>query len=279
MFKIVNANEVNYPELLYKFRTWNDKFHKRVLNENELYFSSPNLFNDPFDTKIYPNYGLLKTDEDIKNYINIEVIPTINKVLENNTIDTNYLYNRLSEVEKKIINGTWEIEMNKIWDDNYENNLGIISFSTEKNGVTPLSNLLLWSHYADQHKGFCVVFNGKNLGDAIIKWSSGNSGGYVQYEEYPQINPIGSDFQKSQYIKNTTKSPYWSYENEYRFIEVNIGIINRIFNFTNDCVSRVIVGCAASQSTYDEISAICKDKNWPIFKAIKRKYAFELDFE
>jgi hypothetical protein len=45
------------PEILYKYRTWYnecDKFQyqKRILTDNELYLSSADQFNDPFDSAL-----------------------------------------------------------------------------------------------------------------------------------------------------------------------------------------------------------------------------------
>src|SRR5690606_27455610 len=48
---------------IYKYRNFTDNNHKNVLLKNELYLSSPNSFNDPFDCKIPPNLKLLDTEE------------------------------------------------------------------------------------------------------------------------------------------------------------------------------------------------------------------------
>ncbi len=37
------------PKKLYKYRMWENAFHKTVLTDNELFFSSPKRFNDPYD--------------------------------------------------------------------------------------------------------------------------------------------------------------------------------------------------------------------------------------
>jgi hypothetical protein len=45
-------SETKIPKIIYKYRNWSDKHHKNVLKKNELYMSSPEEFNDPFDCRI-----------------------------------------------------------------------------------------------------------------------------------------------------------------------------------------------------------------------------------
>ena len=42
-----------YPQTIYKYRNWDDKFHNRILTHNEIFMSPPNLFNNLFDCRIY----------------------------------------------------------------------------------------------------------------------------------------------------------------------------------------------------------------------------------
>jgi len=44
------------PAILYKYRDWNTKHHRRVLAHNEIYFASPQTLNDPFDIAIRPTF-------------------------------------------------------------------------------------------------------------------------------------------------------------------------------------------------------------------------------
>ena len=43
---------VETPNILYKYRDWDDENHKRLLVDNEVYFATPKQFNDPFDCAI-----------------------------------------------------------------------------------------------------------------------------------------------------------------------------------------------------------------------------------
>lgn len=54
------------PKVLYKYRDWGLKFNKSILENFEIYFSSPSQFNDPFDSTIPVRYDLLSKSEIIK---------------------------------------------------------------------------------------------------------------------------------------------------------------------------------------------------------------------
>ena len=60
----------NYPDIIYKYRSWNKEFHRNILLKNEVYMSSPNDFNDPFDCRIPKNHFLIDTPEKIEKYVN-----------------------------------------------------------------------------------------------------------------------------------------------------------------------------------------------------------------
>jgi hypothetical protein len=47
--------EIDIPRYFYKFRSFNDD-HLKLLQQNELYFPSPNKFDDPYDCRIPIRY-------------------------------------------------------------------------------------------------------------------------------------------------------------------------------------------------------------------------------
>ena len=65
--------------ILYKYRDWQNKHHKTLLTDCELWFSSCKHFNDPFDCKIITQYEGA-TDEQLRKHFS-------------NWEDTVYYYN------------------------------------------------------------------------------------------------------------------------------------------------------------------------------------------
>lgn len=77
------AKMTDFPEVLYKYRFWEEpsaptQFNKRILTESELYFPSPNQFNDPFDAGLPFKYKESEiTLEKIKSYSQTITPPNI----------------------------------------------------------------------------------------------------------------------------------------------------------------------------------------------------------
>lgn len=57
----IDGNMIKCPRVLYKYRTWNDANHKKVLNENSLYMASPRKFDDIKDCRVPQNSHLKKS--------------------------------------------------------------------------------------------------------------------------------------------------------------------------------------------------------------------------
>ena len=79
-------------------------------------------------------------------------------------------------------------------------------------------NILMWSHYANQHKGFCIGFVRKNdnlLGDITNTQP-------VEYDcNYPEVDPLdeNGNYDHTMFTKMLfTKAKDWEYEKEWRLV-------------------------------------------------------------
>ena len=93
---------------------------------------------------------------------------------------------------------------------------GVYSMSKQREGEDFPCNELLWAHYANSHKGFCIEYDLDKL-DACIT-DNINYRIDVEYQENkPTISPDDSIETK---VKKafSTKSLAWTYENEYRLV-------------------------------------------------------------
>ena len=137
---------------LYKYRCWSNKYHTRILTHNEIFFSSVSSFNDPFDSMIPVKYelGTEKQIFDLYVYHIKQDRPDLSPS------------NQISIAENYIQNGKfWNIEVIK-QNRKYEEQKRLKEY-----GVFSLcksnENIVMWSHYSDFHKGFCVGFNIPNF--------------------------------------------------------------------------------------------------------------------
>ena len=65
-------NQIQLPPKLYKYRNFDDPNHLRVISHNEIFFSSPKNFNDPFDV-----FAAYRMDKESNNKLVSKLINTI----------------------------------------------------------------------------------------------------------------------------------------------------------------------------------------------------------
>jgi len=99
-------------------------------------------------------------------------------------------------------------------------------------------NHLMWSHYAENHTGFCVGFDESQL--AGLKGLIGQ--GFVEYQE--KAPTFQYYFESAELFQNRVfgcKSAHWSYESEYRFLFDHSGLLR----FPRSALREVALGCRA----------------------------------
>jgi hypothetical protein len=150
-----------------------------------------------------------------------------------------------------------------------EKMLGVFSASLKWN------NILMWSHYSNNHTGFVVGFN-----EEVLRNSKGiHFGGRVGYptnRRFPRLNPLEDDgisFFKRFFIK----SKDWNYESEFRlinqFLDVNA---KRTFVYPKNAIKEVILGMEISEINQAKILDFCKSQRIPVFKAHRKPFEFNL---
>ena len=102
---------------------------------------------------------------------------------------------------------------------NYKSKLGIYSL------CKCYKNELLWSHYANAHKGFCIEYDLQGLKENYLNPLTVH-GLNIDYKKSPQ-KIIPTDFNKKDLFLRklfATKSKEWKYENEIRLIYDTSGL-------------------------------------------------------
>lgn len=134
------------PAYLYKYCSYTNPFHLELLFLNYIYFCSFEKLNDPFEGNFYTRLDLVPNEqlkEFLKQLLEHQGIKISDPKLEI-YLDTQKEYFKNPE---KIRENAYEV---------YKKFIGVFSVSTDPN------NILMWSHYADNHKGFCIRFNREN---------------------------------------------------------------------------------------------------------------------
>jgi hypothetical protein len=252
------------PEIIFKFRDWENDFHKRLLLNNELYSSDFESLNDPFDGSIIVNHKLVPVSrEDVKNLLGLEdnlPIP-LNEIIGN---ASKSLVSQMDQVLKSSLKQT-----------------GVISFTSDK------KNILLWSHYANSHRGFAVGFDTKKLSKAIgeLKLESFIKSIYYS-DKYPKIefefnlfkNPDNMLKFKAIIQSLTTKSKQWYYEEEVRILTFAKNKIK--INLPSDCIKEINLGFKMDEKALNEIIKIrnLRFPNAIVYQCKKSTDNYEISF-
>lgn len=263
-----------YPEIVYKYRNWRDSFQKDVLKNNQLFLSSPNYFNDPFDVRIHKSYLSLNSPEKIKKYADAFIGRQ-----KQNIIDMGL---NIIEEHKKLVydltNNIQEFQESneKIASKQQDIHYGILSLTTRWDSI------LMWSHYGDHHKGVCYGFWEKKLRESRL-FDKGGLVSYPKNNEYPIIDPLEENPIRLGFAATHTKSSEWKYENEYRLFKLLFPKAptdkDRIKLIPDNFFAEIILGISISKDHKNEILKLAKMKGIKVFQAKKVSQKFEITRE
>jgi len=246
------------PEFLFKYRPHDCYSESWILNE-ELFFASPALFNDPFDSKVM--YTLEGTIEQKKRYLS-EILQAekpgikkrerwriINYTLEKQLLERDY-DNHVRRVQKRI--------------DKY----GIVSFSRKPD------DLLMFSYYAKDHTGYCLKY--RRSKENVLSMAR-----EINYEtSYPKFSVFDFSLGKVGPLGDKvllTKAQCWKHEAEWRIGFADCA--NRVIKSPHPILEGIILGCNMTPERRAEIIALNNRREKPaeIFQAQKKKFEFALE--
>ena len=260
----------DYPKIVYKYRSWDNPVHQRVLKFNELFVSSPKNSNDPFDCRIPINYSQLDTPEKIKRFVEFSTIKHFTYLVQNGT----NLPEQMENLEDRLTNHISEFqkEHENILFEGQDKHYGILSLSAV------WDNILMWSHYSNNHKGFCVGFWEEKLRNSELF----GKGGPVRYsEDFPVLDPFKEDFIDYSFTETHTKAKDWAYEMEYRLTKTFYPEIptieDRRFTIENDVFAGIVLGLEIDSAHKQEIYEIARSKRIPIYESFKVPFKFLID--
>lgn len=222
-----------------------------ALANSQLWFSEIQAFNDPFEgmfilddslseevLKLWKNSASWKPDSEI----NVADRDTKLRQLGLNKHDytKEEFVKALAMDELDIIVSL--VRMSKI-----------VSMSLSDRENDPITENLMWSHYADGLRGFCLVFSSEQLQRDINESSDRVMRPIkVMYQNKPNALRL-SDFLSSEtvlgdseidYIEHViqtvaTKSKSWKYENEMRILSMSE---SNMHSYTSSALSEIVIG-------------------------------------
>lgn len=258
----------NYPKIIYKYRSWTNEYHRNIFLKNEVFMSSPLEFNDPFDCKIPKNFLLIDTPEKIEQYAS-DVIERQKSFFIANGFN-------IDEEKAAYIKSLQDISMFQKEREQLEFPLidahyGVLCMSARWNSI------LMWSHYGDYHKGFCIGFNEEKMRNSRLF----GKGGPVTYSEnFPNINPLlNEDRMVVSFYQTHYKSFEWAYEEEYRFTNLMFPEkptnADRIKIYNEDCIEEINLGVNILQEHKEELLAEARRRKIKVYQLVKIPFKFE----
>jgi hypothetical protein len=234
-------------DLLYKYRSLSEessKWTEKILTQKELYYAGVKYFNDPFDGRVFLKFEgsydkVIAAQARVQYDMNLEegnktltLSKSLNlvesKITSENIKDPIYKEGKLKKVQK-------------LFDTK-----GVLSLASEN------TNILMWSHYGNNHNGICFGFDCSN--EDVFKNLK-----KVRYQShYEQL--WGWLYTDDEIVNNIlyTKSHQWSYENEYRCVKNNIGITK----FKMESLKEIIFGCIVEKGTIDKFKALAIEEGF-----------------
>ena len=159
-------------------------------------------------------------------------------------------------------------------------------------GITCLSeapdSILMWSHYANNHRGFCVSYNLLALNQKL----QFSAVPVLYTQDRVCLHSISLDQDKlsketmSLFIKSiTSKSTDWSYEKEWRIIQDETACgpkwddKNKGALLDTISPSSIILGCCASDELTSVLMQHCQNHKIPLYKMEKDPLLYRLNRE
>ena len=217
------AENKEVPRYIYKYMSL-ESFIEMVTQQT-LYFATPIIYNDPFDTKVDIIYeSTLEKKKDFWKTFGRE----------------DDFADRMEEVPNPILK--------TMIDEAYTDVLSKFRVCCFCQGF---DNILMWSHYSNMHKGVCVKFD--RAKDELF-----NDVMPISYnEQLPKYNLVEGtleDVRRTIYIK----SKDWEYEKEMRIVKhIQQGVDNKV-KFKKKALCEVILGCRFPEYKKLAVQAIIK---------------------
>lgn len=237
----------SWPRFFYKFRAFSveDRLRSQLVRD-EIFLSSPRDFNDPFDMR-----GMLV----IKGGIDA-LIRKYKTLPMNNDVRRKAIKDARNGVKAEGLEGYVSKMFRPLNQfDEMIGDQGVHCFASRNKGVRlsgPRSNLM-WSHYADSHKGYCLQYSVHT--DPVFVRSV--RVGYAS--EYPVINWLSDSFPNDVLKCVTQKDRCWEYESEWRYIKPNSA--KQLLSINSSGIKSVIIGAEATPASIELVMQMAQERD------------------
>jgi len=260
----------SWPRFFYKFRVFSseDRLRSQMV-KSEIFLSSPRDFNDPFDMR-----GMLVIKGGIDALIRkYKTLPISKEARRRSIVDAR------NGVKAEGLEGYVTRVLRPVNQfDEMIKEQGVHCFASRDKGVRlsgPRSNLM-WSHYGDSHKGYCIQYSVH--ADPVFVRSV--RVGYAS--EYPVVNWLSDSFPSDVLKCVTQKDRCWEYETEWRYIRPNSA--KQLLSVSSCGIRSIIIGAEATPASIELVMQMAQERDsllgvkTNVFLAKRSKTQYRLSF-
>ncbi len=249
------------PQVIYKFRIWNDSPNDHILKKQTIRLASP------FELQADYSETILPINESVITEVYMQKVALNEAILNNPEADQSTIENIAKEIRPKL---TLDIREEREWAYGK-----IRERNNETKGVFCASytsdHLDQWTYMADNGKGFVVGLNFKNI---YLKEEVFGIAKCVQYypaDKIPMVEPYS--FTAEERLEKSLQEIFsvpnkYSYEREFRIVRTNhrydsFGQVaaytehERIIKLNVDDYVEILLGFDISDQDRNEIIDIC----------------------
>lgn len=288
---------------LYKYRNINEWSIKSI-EDNEFWLSKPKEFNDPYDCAINMNIKEAfnktidaKEVEKLKKWF----YGSREKIYSNcNREDRRNMKREIKKDFKREYGKSYDEIVDYLCSPNFNIDVCLEMFMKKEKVQDSIDeiieglkdntyvgclsgtneSILMWSHYANSHTGFCIEYDFKEIEKIHQKLFK------VKY-----TNKIDNLNKISEALPNniraiisalTTKAEEWSYEDEWRIIEqpkIEADNLNKGKNVEMPTPSSIYMGCKISEDDRKKLKYICRNKSIKLYQMHIKTDEFKLEFK
>jgi len=243
------------PDALYRYRAlMDDKLDEERLKplfvNHQLYFPSRRKLNDPFEC-VVPSF--------------LDTPPHILQPFLEEKVRKSWPDLTCNQIREK----TAAIDLERLRQDiqNDVDKVGLLSLTEKRD------DLLMWSHYANGHRGLCLEF-----ATSIYEVFFGRAQPVVYSDERPIFDPREPETKQVEKVV-LTKSKHWTYELEWRIVEHQNG--EGLYEFPAEMLTRVLFGCWTSDKDKSKVKRWIHEGSLKpaIYEAKAKERDFGLAFE
>lgn len=272
--------DVTIPKNLYKYMPLNGSYAggtknsfdvlQDLLINGRIWYSKPEYFNDPFEIEGIRT-RLSKNEVD-------GVIARVKEVMRSqiprgmSTSDADVEIERMAAIEVSRVQDKHEQDK-----DTLIHRCGYISLCGSND------NPLMWSHYADHHRGICLRIRGTR--DPFFEENGAGRVIKVTYRDEIETHEVELGNADAFFVQCSRKGKCWEYEDEYRVFrlpsahDVDDAQGNHSFNST--LIDAVYFGIRTRNEDVDQVKKIVEQAEHEIelYKAIRHPDVLAIQYE